>query len=123
MQRLGVPGLRGYALQALSEAYAKGHQPQACWRAIGLAERLLERHEEGQQEGERTRAKIDGATVTAQKGVNAILLGEDDRAIMLIEKSLRSYDPTLVRARARLLAQKADALSKLHLLDACIDTG
>jgi transcriptional regulator with XRE-family HTH domain len=122
IRQAGLPGLRGYALQALSEAYAKSGQPQESWRAIGLAERILERYEDGQQEGERTQAKIDMATVTAQKGVNAVLLGEYERAITSIEKSLQSYDPTLVRARARLLAQKAEALSKLRLLDACVET-
>src|SRR5690349_17299703 len=98
MRHVGLPGLRGYALQALSEAHAKNGQPQESWRAIGLAERILERYEQGQQENERTQAKIDTATVTAQKGVNAVLVGEYERAITAIEKSLQSYDPTLVRA-------------------------
>lgn len=116
----GLLGLRGYTLQALSEAYAKAQQPQECWRAIGLAERLLERQEYDQPE--RTQAKINVATVTAQKGVDAVVLHEYDRAIALIDKSLQGYDPTQVRARARLLAQKAGAYGKLRALDASVDT-
>src|SRR5690606_12722727 len=60
------------------------------------------------------------ASLTAQKGVNAMYLGKYKQAIELIDKSLINYDPTLVRGRARLLAQKAEAYFKLGIIDACV---
>ncbi len=115
----GFPKLRGYILQALSEAYAKAQESQKCWHCISLAERVLER---GETSYERYQARFSIASVTAQKGVDAVLLKEHDRAITLIDKSLINYDPTIIRGRARLLAQKAEAYYGLGLIDASIST-
>jgi tetratricopeptide (TPR) repeat protein len=119
IKHAGLPALRGYLLQALSEAYASVAEPQACWRAIGLAERVLEREDVLL---ETSTVRFSAASVIAQKGVDAVLLRDDDRAVALIDKSLATYDPTQVRGRARLLAQKAEAYSRLGHLDACVAT-
>ena len=115
----GLSYLRGYILQALSEAYAMSQQPQASWRMIDLAERALERKGSVL---ERSYCQANTTSTTAQKGVNAVLLHENDRAIALIEKGLSKYDPTLVRGRARLLAQQAEAYQGIGDIDMCTAT-
>ncbi|SRR5579875_1043842 len=119
IRNVGLFHLKGYILQALSEAYAKTQQAQLCWQTIGLAERALERADATE---EMSRAMVNLATITAQKGVDAVLLKDSDRAITLIERSLKTYDPSSVRSRSRLLAQKAEAYGDLGLIDACIAT-
>ena len=111
---LGLPTLKGYTLQALSEAYAKTQQAQECWRSIGQLERILDQREPAT---ERSNTRLNMASVTAQKGINALLLHDHHRALALIDKSLITYDPALIRGRARLLAQKAEALYGLSLID------
>jgi tetratricopeptide (TPR) repeat protein len=119
INHVGLPYLRGYILQALSEAYAKAQAPQQCWQCIGLAERILER---GNAASEQSQAKFTTASVMAQKGVDAVLLKDHHRAIALIDRSLATYDPTRIRGRARLIAQKAEAHYQDGLLDACVAT-
>ena len=55
----------------------------------------------------------------AQRGVNAVWLGDYERAVVLIEKGLLKYDPTFIRGRARLVAQKAEALYRLQHISEC----
>ena len=115
----GLPCLRGYILQALSEAYAMNQQHKESMRSIELAERALER------KGtvlERSHCQLNTTSVVAQKGINAVLLHDNVRAISLIEKGLANYDPTLVRGRARLLAQKAEAYYGIGSIDNCVAT-
>ncbi len=119
INHLGLPDLRGYTLQALSEAYAKSQQPNECWQSVRLAERILERPGDLT---EQSRCRFSTASITAQKGVNAVLLHDYERAISLIDKSLISYDPTFIRGRARLTAQKAEAYQGLGLIDTCAIT-
>src|SRR5205823_5379859 len=102
-----APLLKGHILQALSEAYAKDQRSQESWSHIGQAETYL-----GKKEHPQERSLIRGVTqasLAAQKGVNAVLLQEYGQAIRLIDESLTTYDPALIRGRARLLAQKAEA--------------
>lgn len=115
IKNAGLPKLRGYTLQALSEAYAKTGQSQQCWQCISLAERLLEREEVSH---ERYEARFNASSLAGQKGVNAVLLQDYERAIALIDKSLVNYDMTVLRGRARLFAQKAEAYHGLSIIDA-----
>jgi tetratricopeptide (TPR) repeat protein len=113
-----APLLKGHIFQALSEAYAKNQQSQESWYHIGQAETYL-----GKQEHTQERSLIRGVTqasLSAQKGVNAVLLQEYGQAIRLIDESLTTYDPALIRGRGRLLAQKAEACYGLGILDDCI---
>ena len=116
---LGYPSLRGYILQALSEAYAMAQQPKASWRHIELAERTLERKG---STFERSNCQLNTTSIVAQKGINAVLLHDNERAITLIDKGLIQYDPTLIRGRARLQAQKAEAYYGLGLVDISVAT-
>lgn len=111
-----LPGLRGNILNVLSEAYAKSQQPQACWRSIGLAERVLEY---GEPVRERSHRLFDAAEVQAHKGIDALLLHDYQRAIALIDKSLATYNPALTPGRARLIARKAEAYYGLGEIDTC----
>jgi tetratricopeptide (TPR) repeat protein len=115
----GLPNLRGYILQALSEAHAQAHARQESWQCIAFAERILEREEHTH---EQSQARFNRASLLAQKGVNAVLLGEHEHALTLIERSLMTYDPTRIRGRSRLLAQKAAAYYHEGLLDASVAT-
>ncbi len=114
---LGLPYLKGYILQALSEAYGQKKQARESWHCIDLAERALEHRGETV---ERSHCQMSTTSVTAQKGVNAVLLADYERAIALIDKGLMKYDPTLVRGRSRLLAQKAQALYGRNDLYECL---
>jgi tetratricopeptide (TPR) repeat protein len=112
------PFQKGHTLQALAEAYAKTQQGEECWNSIGQAETFLEYQNHIQE-----RSFIRGVTtasIAAQKGVNAVLLRDYRQAIILIDKSLTTYDPALIRGRARLIAQKAEACYGLGIIDDCI---
>lgn len=119
IHNVGLPHLKGYILQALSEAYAKDQRPQECWHSIGLLERTLERQEQSQAT---SKTRCYASSITAQKGVNAVLLHDYQRALALIDKSLTKYDPTFIRGRARLLSQKAEAYYGLGSIDECAAT-
>jgi len=111
---LGLPTLKAYTLQGLSEAYAKAQQAQECWQSIGQLEHILGQRE---QTTERSNTRLSIASVTAQKGINAVLLHDHRRALSLMDKSLITYDPALIRGRARLLSQKAEAYYGLGYID------
>jgi len=113
------PRLQGYIFKALSEAYAQDRQADESKRNIDQAERALEKQEHIQ---ERSLIRLSAATLAAQKGVNAVLLRDHRGALTLIDESLRTYDPTVVRGRARLTAQKAEAYYGLGIVDACTTT-
>jgi tetratricopeptide (TPR) repeat protein len=103
----GLPALRGNTFAVLSEAHAKAQQSQECWRAIGNASTILSQDSRGR---ERHYRDFSPARVAGHRGIDALLLGEYDRAIKLIDKSLQTYNPTQTPGRARLLARKAEAL-------------
>lgn len=110
--------LRGYILQGLSEAYAKANRTNESWGSIEQAEGY-----QTEQVQVHERSLIRGVTVAsiaAQKGVNAVILHEHQRAITLIDESLKTYDTSLTRGYARLLIQKAEAFLGLGTIDACV---
>lgn len=115
----GYPQLKGNILTILSEAHAKAQQPQECWRMIGLAESTLEQRASRHERSYRT---CNISWVLAHKGVDALLLHDYDRALRLIEKSLKTYNPTLTPGHARLLARKAEAFYGLRRVDECTAT-
>jgi tetratricopeptide (TPR) repeat protein len=118
VERTAFHRLRGNILSLLSEAYAKAQQAQECWRAIGLAARVLEQKE---QTHERSYRLFSPAVMTAHHGIDALLLKDYERADKLIEKSLRIYNPTQAPGRARLLARNAEACLGMGKIDLCID--
>lgn len=86
--------LRGYILQGLSEAYAKVNMADDCWKSVEQAETYQTDQVHIQ---DRTLIRsVTIASIVAQKGVNAVLLHEHQRAIILIEESLKSYEETHV---------------------------
>ncbi len=113
----GLSSLRGYILKAISEGYALLRQEVSSNQAIEQAERTLEYKNDVL---ERSHCHINKASILAQKGINASLLQDHERAIMLIDKSLLAYNPTIVRGQARLLAQKALTYYGLNDLWGCI---
>ncbi len=115
----GYTQLMGNILQVRSEAYAKSQQRQECWRSIGLAESVLQQRNQAQ---ERSHRLFNAASVNAHKGIDALLLHDYERALMLLDKSLTTYNPTLTPGRARLLARKAEAYYGLGIIDACTST-
>lgn len=118
MRGRSLPTLKGNALQVLANAYARSQQPDACWRALDVAEGVLQQQREEEKQ-ERSQRVFTAHSLIAHKGMNALLLGDAERAIALIEKSLTTYDPTLVPRRARLLAKKAEAYYKKQEIDTC----
>ena len=113
------PRLKGHILQGLSEAYAKTQQTQECWHSLGQAEEMLAQQ---QQIQERSLVRFNAASVAAQRGIDAVLLQDYQRAITQLDTSLTRYDPTLIRGRARLIAQKAEAYYGLGEIDTCVTT-
>jgi tetratricopeptide (TPR) repeat protein len=112
------PTLRGYILQGLSEAYAKANMVDESWKSIEQAE-VYQTDQVHVQE----RSLIRGVTIAsvfAQKGVNAAILREYKRAVILIDKSLKIYDASLLRGYTRLLIQKSEALLGLGTIDMCV---
>ena len=115
----GYPQLKGNIFMILSEAHAKARQIQSCWRMIGLAESTIEQQTSHHERSYRT---CNASSLLAHKGVDALLLQDYDRALRLMEKSLRTYNPTQTPAHARLLARKAEAHYGLHMIDECATT-
>jgi transcriptional regulator with XRE-family HTH domain len=115
----GYPQLKGNIFMILSEAHAKAHQAQTCWQMIGLAESTIEQQPSRYERSYRT---CNPSAVLAHKGVDALLLNDYDRALRLIDKSLRNYNPTQTPAHARFLARKAEAYCGLHMIDECVTT-
>lgn len=115
----GYPQLKGNIFMLLSEAHAKAAQAQTCWQMIGLAESTLEQRSFHRERSYRT---CNPSAILAHKGVDALLLHDYDRALRLIDKSLKNYNPTQTPAHARFLARKAEAYTGLHLIDECIST-
>ncbi len=113
---MGLPCLRGYILQALSEAYGQEKQEHNSRHYLNLAEGASQRCGEVL---ERSHCQLNTTSITAQRGVNAVWLGDYERAAALIDKGLLKYDPTLIRGRARLIAQKAEALYGLQHITEC----
>jgi tetratricopeptide (TPR) repeat protein len=116
---LGLPSLKGYILQGLSEAYAQDRQSYKSWHHLEAAEHALQRQSNVQ---ERTHCNANTTSITSQRGINAVWLADYGRAVTLIDKGLLKYDPTLVRGRARLIAQKAEALYGLKNITECVVT-
>jgi DNA-binding SARP family transcriptional activator len=117
-----LPLLKGYILQALSEAHAKLHQDQACWQNLAAAEKSVLVDQERLPEKNVGLIRCNTVSIMAQKGVDAVLLQDYAQAVHLISSSLVTYDPRLVRGRARLVAQQAEAYYGLGVLDACIQS-
>ncbi len=113
---LPVLRLRGYIYKALSEAYAMAHQTDVSLRNIDLGEQVFEQQVEVL---ERSHCQVNVVSVLAQKGVNAVLLGCYQDAIVLIDQSLITYDHAFIRGRARLMAQKAEAYYGLKQVEEC----
>lgn len=114
----GLPILKGNLLQVIADTYARLKQPDACKYTTGLAEGVLQQQKQGEQH-ERTHRIFNAASLTAHKGINALLLGDYERAVALIDKSLGDYDPILIPRRARLLVKKAEAYYGMKEVDAC----
>ncbi|MBV8822388.1 MAG: helix-turn-helix transcriptional regulator [Ktedonobacteraceae bacterium] len=118
VQGKGLPLLRGDTLCILSEAYARAGQSQQCWRNLGLAEHILEQTTKAQ---ERSYSTFHAERVHGQKGIVAVILQDYDRALRLIDKSLKTYDPTRIPERARLIARQAEAYYGQGNVDYCAD--
>ncbi len=114
IDNLHLPYLKGYILQALSEAHAMAQHASQSKKSIALAEDALGSKKEVV---ERSLCQFNTTSITAQKGVNAVLLHEYPLAINLLNEGLASYDQRLLRGRARLIAQKAEAYYGLHLIE------
>jgi len=104
-------------LQGLSEAYAKTQHMQKCWQSIEQAEEMLELREQAQ---ERSLVRFNAASVAPQKGIDASLLQDYQGAFTMLERSLTTYDPALIRVRARLITQKAEVYYGLGEVGACV---
>jgi tetratricopeptide (TPR) repeat protein len=115
IEEYNFPKLKGNILQALSEANAKAQRPQDCWDNAGQAENITD-----QPIQERSLIRFNKTSLRAQKGINALLLGNHQEAITLLDRSLTTYDPALIRGRARIIAQKAEAYYGLGAINECI---
>jgi len=115
-KELFLPCLRGYIFQALSEAHAMAQHDYESQYNIDRAQEALEQRGKAP---ERSQCQSNTTSVAAQRGVNAVLLQQHSQAIKLIDEGLEKYNPSLIRGRARLKAQKAEAYYGLGLIDLC----
>jgi tetratricopeptide (TPR) repeat protein len=118
VQGKGVPLLRGNILADLSQAYATAGQSQQCWRNLGLAEHVLEQTPQAQ---ERSYKEFHADYLNGQKGICARILQDYDRALKLLDKSLKTYDPTRIPKHARLIISQAKAYYGQGNVDYCTD--
>lgn len=85
IDNLDFPCLRGYIFQALSEAHAMAQHKDQCWNNIDLAEQVLTRRN---SVIESSHCDLNTTSVTAQKGVNAVLLKDYSQALTLLDIGL-----------------------------------
>jgi transcriptional regulator with XRE-family HTH domain len=119
VQGKGLPLLRGGTLCILAEAHARAGQAQQCWRTLGLAEQVLQQTTKAQ---ERTYTIFNAERLNAHKGIAAVILQDYERGLRLLDKSLKTYDPTRVPEKARLIARQAEAYYGRSDVDYCTDT-
>lgn len=113
-----VPHLKAYIFKGLSEAFAMRKQTNESLYNIDLAEYTLG----GRREVfERSVCEVNVISITAQRGINEVLLGHFDTAVALIDDSLKTYNHAYLRGRARLTAQKAEAMYGLKQIRESID--
>lgn len=110
-----LPKLKGYILQALSEAHAQDGHASESWSHLERAQAIIVEPSQ-----ELSFIRFNPGSTLAQRGIDAVFLGEYKEAIELIDQSLRIYGPTGVSGRTRLIAMKAEAHYKMGTLDACI---
>jgi tetratricopeptide (TPR) repeat protein len=88
--------------------------PEQSQKNIDLAEQVLAYKNTS---AESSHCQLNTTSITAQKGVNAVLLKDYARALDLLNTGLNTYAPFLLRGRARLIAQKAEAYYGLGYID------
>jgi tetratricopeptide (TPR) repeat protein len=110
-----LPRLKGYILQALSEANAQNHLEYESKLCLSQAEEIILPLEQ-----EQSFIRFNPASTVAQKGVDAVFLGEYRNAIEFLDQSIKSYHPTGISGRARLVAMKAEAYFQLDELEASV---
>jgi tetratricopeptide (TPR) repeat protein len=110
-----LPRLKGYTLQALSEANAQNHLEYESQLYLTQAEEIILSPEQ-----EQSFIRFNPASTVAQKGVDAVFLGEYRHSIEFLDQSIKSYSPTGISGRARLTAMKAEAYFKLDELEASV---
>ena len=115
IEERSLPKLEGYILQALSEAHAQDRRASESWSHLDRAQAIIVEPTQ-----ELSFIRFHPASTLAQRGVDAVFLGEYKDAIELIDQSLQIYGPTGVSGRARLIAMKAEAQYQMGMLDACI---
>jgi transcriptional regulator with XRE-family HTH domain len=118
IQGKGLPLLRGDTFCILSQAYARAGQAQQCWRSLGLAEHILEQTTQVQ---ERSYRSFHAEGLHGYKGISAVILQDYDRALRLLDKSLKTYDRARLPERARLIARQAEAYYGQGNIDYCTD--
>lgn len=119
IQGRGYARLRRQTLGALSEAQAKAGLASECWRTMDTLESAAQQSE---RSGERSPSLFRLVPLIEQRAINATLLGDHQRALALIDKSLAAYDPTGIRGKAKLLGHKAKIYLSLGEIDACVIT-
>ncbi|HEX6478750.1 MAG TPA: hypothetical protein VF043_07885 [Ktedonobacteraceae bacterium] len=111
--------MKGYILQALSEANAQDKCAYESWSYLAKAEMITV-----QPIQEPSLIRFNPASTLAQRGVDAVYLAVSPKeykdAIELIDQSLKNYDPTGISGRACLIAMKAEAHYKMGTLDAWV---
>lgn len=123
LENAELPYLKGYILQAFSEAHAMNLDGKSSRHYIYLAQKTLE---SSVSRTERSHCSLNATSIMAQTGVNTVLLKDYPTAIRLLEEGLKKYSPALTRGRARLIAQKAEAYYGLtetgqkNSLDECV---
>lgn len=119
IQGRGYARLRRQTLGALSEAQAKAGLASDCWRTMDALESAAQQLGNS---GERSPSLFRLVPLIEQRAINATLLGDHQRALALIDKSLAAYDPTGIRGKAKLLGHKAKIYFSLGEVDACVIT-
>ena len=119
IQGRGYARLRRQILGALSEAQAKAGLASECWHTMDVLESAAQ---QPGHTGDRSSSLFRLIPIIEQKAINATLLGDHQRALALIEKSLAAYDPTGIRGKAKLLGHKAKIYLSLGEIDACVIT-
>ena len=116
---LDFPHLKGYIFQALSEAHAIAQHHDLSQANLDAAEQALRQKGNGE---EVSNCQLNTTSITAQRGVNAVWLQEYAHALDLLNAGLDTYNPSLSRGRARLIAQKAEAYYGLGNIEESVST-
>jgi transcriptional regulator with XRE-family HTH domain len=114
------PLVRAYVSSGLAEALARKGQPDACYRQLDLAERLLHQAGAGSPEDDLAGVRLTIQSLQDDRGECYVLSGQPWKGIAYLQAAEMLLPTHLSRNHCRLLMQQAEAYLAACEPDTCV---